>query len=319
MKIGVSSCLLGEPCRFNGEGSKFDFLVDTLKNYFELVPYCPEMQLLGKAPRESIRMIQTKDLQLKFMTNATKQDITQGLKQQCVDDCEDFLNHDLCGFLLKAKSPTCGLERVRIYQDNDSNAHTKKGVGVFAQTIQEIYPNLPIEEDGRLNDPWLKESFVMQIFAYKDWQEFKRSNPSTKDLVEFHSQYKYLLYAKNHERYKQLGHIVANHEKKPLEELLELYEQEFMQIIKIKGTINNTYNVLMHVFGYFKKYLTKEEKQELLQSMQEFKEQIIPLIAVIKAFQIYIKLHKIEYLEKQKFFRPYPNELALRSDIKAYK
>ena len=319
MKLGVSTCLLGQPCRFNGEGSKFDFVFDTLSQYFELVPYCPEMDLMGQAPRESIRMVETKEEQIKFVTNATKKDITDDLENVCERCCNDFQNHDLNGFILKSKSPTCGLERVRVYQDNASNAHQKKGVGAFAHAILQKYPNLPIEEEGRLNDPWLKESFVMQIFAYKDWQEFNRSNPQVKELVEFHSQYKYLIYAKTHEGYKELGNIVANHEKKPFVQVLELYEQKFMDVIKIKGSINNTYNVLMHTLGYLKKFLTSEEKQELIETMNEFKNQIIPLIAVIKMFQVYIKQYNVEYLLIQKFFQPYPKELALRSDIKAYK
>ena len=319
MKLGVSTCLIGEPCRFNGEGSNFDFITKTLSTYFDLVAYCPEMDLMGKAPRESIRMIETKDEQIKFLTNSTKKDITQDIQKVCEDSCNDFNNHELNGFILKSKSPTCGLERVRVYQDNDSNAHEKKGIGAFAQKIQDMYPNLPIEEDGRLNDPWLKENFVMQIFSYSHWQEFKKSNPSSKDLVEFHSQYKYLIYAKTHEGYKELGNIVANHAKKSLDEVINNYEDKFLNVIKIKGSINNTYNVLMHTFGYFKKYITKEEKAELLETMDEFKAQIIPLIAVIKMFQVYIKQHNIEYLMKQKFFQPYPKELALRSDIKAYK
>ena len=196
----------------------------------------------------------------------------------------------------------------------------RKDIDYNQEELKEFYPYLPLEEEGRLNDAWLKENFLMQIFAYRDLHELlKKEDIEFNDLVEFHTSYKYLIYAKSQEFYKELGHIVANHEKKPLEEILAEYKQSFLKAISEKSTINKTFNVLLHIFGYFKKHISKEEKELLLVSMDEYKDGIIPLITIVKMFKIYISRYDIEYLKKQKFLNPYPAELALRSDLKANK
>jgi uncharacterized protein YbgA (DUF1722 family) len=176
-----------------------------------------------------------------------------------------------------------------------------------------------MEEEGRLGDPWLRENFLMQVFAYKSLFELLESKPSMKDLVDFHTSYKYLIYSKSHESYNVLGNIVANHEKKSFETVLQEYKQKFLESIAIKGSIKNTYNVLLHIYGYFKKNITKEEKEEILETMEDFKKEIIPLIAVIKIIKLYVNKFDIEYLKKQVFLKPYPKELALRSKIEAYR
>lgn len=190
---------------------------------------------------------------------------------------------------------------------------------MFAAQLLKMYPYLPIEEDGRLNDPWLKENFIMQVFAYGDLMNFIKNDPNHKKLVEFHTSYKYLIYAKSQSSYKELGNIVANHDKKDFNTLLDEYKNGFLKGIAIKGTINKTYNVLLHIFGYFKKDITSGEKEVILSSLEEYKNGIIPLIAVIKILNIYVKRFDVEYLKTQKFLNPYPHELALRSDLKAYK
>ena len=194
-----------------------------------------------------------------------------------------------------------------------------KGMGLFAKAIHQLYPYLPIEEEGRLQDAWLRENFLMQVFAYQDWFDFVDSKPKMGDLVAFHTQYKYLIYAKSHAKYKELGAIVANHTKAPLSDLFKEYEQGFLQAITLKGNRGKTYNILLHIFGYFSKEISTDEKEELLISMDEYKEGIIPLIVIIKIFNLYIKRFEIDYLAKQKFLNPYPSILALRSDIRAFK
>lgn len=319
MKIGVSSCLLGNQCRYDGAHAKDDFVVSTLQEYFEIVPYCPEEIVFG-TPRETIRLVEVED-DIRVMSNVANKDVTQTLKEVSVSCAQKIAQDDLCGFILKSKSPTCGLERVKVYPQVNQNSGMceKKGQGLFAREIQKRYPYLPIEEEGRLNDAWLKENFIMQVFAYKDLHDFLKNVPSFSALVEFHTSYKYLIYAKSHQAYKTLGAIVANHEKKSLEEVLELYKKAFLEAIMIKGSIKNTYNVLLHIYGYFKKLISKEEKEVILTAIDEYKEQVIPLIAVIKIINIYTKRFDMAYLKTQKFLFPYPDELALRSNMKAYK
>jgi len=316
MKIGVSSCLLGNNCRYDGAGSKDSFVVNELSKYFELVPYCPEAVVFG-TPRESIRLVDI-DGEIRVISNKIQKDVTKELTDISTQLALKAFDDNLCGFVFKAKSPSCGIERVKLYE-KESHMCEKKAVGVFAKAVKEKQPLLPIEEDGRLNDPWLKENFLMQIFAYKELKDFLENEPSFKKLVEFHTSYKYLVYSKSQESYKYLGSIVANHDKRALENVLEEYKVGFLQAIGKKGSVKKTYNILLHIFGYFKKLINKDEKEHILTACEEYKQRIIPLIAVVKLLNLYVKRFDDKYLKTQKFLNPYPKELALRSDVKAYK
>jgi len=316
MKIGISTCLLGIQCRYDGQHSKDKFVYDELSKHFEFRSFCPEGEIYP-TPREAIRQVRING-ELIIRTTNTKEDVTKdivGVSKRLVDTISE---DELCGYILKSKSPTCGMARVKIYPDGEGQSENV-GVGVFAKELMEKFPLLPIEEEGRLTDPWLKENFLMQVFAYKDVFEFMKTQPSFGQLVDFHTSYKYLIYSKSQKSYKELGQIVANHEKKDIEEVLSLYKQKFLEAIALKGRTSSTYNVLMHIFGYFKKYITKEEKHEILAALDEFKEHIIPLVAVIKIIKIYVKRFNIEYLDNQKFLTPYPKEMALRSKVEAFK
>lgn len=212
MKLGISSCLIGNLCRYDGAHSKDAFVYNILQKYFEIVPYCPEHMIFG-SPRETIRLVKKND-EIRVLKTNNKEDVTDELESISKECALEIAQDDICGFILKSKSPTCGMERVKVYQE--TNAPSKKeGIGLFARNIKEMYPYLPLEEEGRLNDPWLKENFLMQIFAYKDLHELlKKDDLTFNDLVLFHTSYKYLIYAKSQEFYKELGGIVANHEKK---------------------------------------------------------------------------------------------------------
>lgn len=316
MKLGISSCLLGTMCRYDGGHSRDRFITDMLSDYFEFVPYCPE-KMIFTTPREAIRQVRIND-EVRVRTSTGNVDVTQKLEDISKELSNEIQNDDLCGFILKSKSPTCGMERVKVYP-SEKGMSEKNGIGVFAQQIKEKYPLLPLEEEGRLEDAWLRENFLMQIFSYKNIFEFLKIKPSMNELVEFHTSYKYMIYAKSHQSYKELGRIVANHDKKNVEIVLDEYKQAFLKAISLKGSISNTYNVLLHLYGYFKKEINKDEKSEILDTLEEFKNELIPLIAVIKILNLYIKRFDIEYLKAQKFLNPYPKELALRSKIEAYR
>lgn len=316
MKIGVSACLLGNHCRYDGSGAKDGFIVEELSKYFELIGYCPEEPLFG-TPRDTIRLVEVEN-QVRVHIGKNGQDVTESLQKSSKVFADKAKQKKLCGFVLKSKSPTCGMERVKVYQEKNAPSE-KKGVGVFANELRKVYPYLPIEEEGRLNDPWLKENFLMQVFAYGDMEKLLEDKPGFKELVEFHTTYKYLIYAKSESFYKILGNIVANHQKLPLEEVLENYKIEFFKAIAEKGTMKKTYNVLLHIIGYFKKLISKEEKEHILGACNEYKEGIIPLVAVTKMINLYVTKFDQTYLQSQKFLQPYPKELSLRSDIKAYK
>lgn len=316
MKIGVSSCIMGNLCRYDGKGSKDSFVMDELSQHFELVGYCPEAPIFG-TPRDTIRLVEV-DKEIRVHIGKSGEDVTKVLEESSQHFAQEAKKDRLCGFVLKSKSPTCGMERVKVYQANNPY-NEKKGVGFFAKALREVYPYLPIEEEGRLNDPWLKENFLMQVFAYQDFYEFLDKDPSFKELVAFHTSYKYLIYAKSQESYKILGNIVANREKQKTSLVLKAYEEAFLQTINQKSTINKTYNILTHILGYFKKRISKEEKEHILMACDEYKEGIIPLIAVIKLLNLYVKKFDDTYLKNQKFLNPYPKIFALRSDVKANK
>lgn len=312
MKIGVSSCLVGEQCRYNGAGSNDDFVTKVIKNYFEIFTYCPEAAVFG-TPREAIRLVNIGG-ETKVKTVYGKVDLTEPLSAICHEYALDIKEKRLCGFILKSKSPSCGMERVKLYEE-DSYLCEKKATGVFAQAIKEVNPYLPLEEEGRLEDSWLRENFVMQIFAYEHLHNFLDTNPTVADLVEFHTTYKYLIFAKSQKSYKALGQIVANQTKEPLEQILSTYKEEFLKAISQKSSIKKSYNVLLHIFGYFKNDIDGIEKSELLDSFEEFKNETIPLIVPIKILQLYVHKFDKSYLAKQKFLNPYPSELKLRSAI----
>ena len=318
MKLGVSACLLGTPCRYDGVGASDKFVVSILQKYFDTVAYCPETIIWG-SPREAIRQVLSEEGELKIMTSTKNpKEVTSELENISKECANKIQNDDLCGFILKSSSPTCGLERVKVYKPFNAPS-VKNGIGDFAKQIKEKYPYLPVEEEGRLIDPWLREIFLMQIFAYQDLHNFLKSIPTFNDLVIFHTSYKYLIYSKAQKSYTTLGRIVANKEKKQIDEILVEYKEEFLKAISLKGNVNKTYNVLLHMFGYFKKLITKEEKEEILEALNEYKERIIPLIAVMKIINLYVKRFDVQYLKVQKFLNPYPKELSLRSEIKAYK
>jgi len=317
MRLGISSCLLGKMCRYNGGHSRDAYIMNQLSSHFEFVPFCPEAIIFG-TPRDTIRLVEDSSGAIKVVTSKDNRDVTQALSDISYQEATRAGEEKLCGFIFKSKSPTCGIERVKVYQENGP-MNENKGMGLFADAIHKLYPYLPIEEEGRLQDAWLRENFLMQVVAYQDWFDFSASTPSMGDLVEFHTQYKYLIYAKSQNKYKELGNIVANHEKRSFDEILKLYEEGFLQAIAFKGNRGKTYNILLHIFGYFSKDISTDEKEEIVLSMDEYKEGIIPLIVIIKIFNLYIKRFEIDYLAKQKFLNPYPSQLALRSDIKAYK
>ncbi|CAA6813216.1 MAG: COG1683: Uncharacterized conserved protein / FIG143828: Hypothetical protein YbgA, partial [uncultured Campylobacterales bacterium] len=297
MNLGVSSCLIGNKCRYDGDAKTDDFVSQTLGKYFELIPYCPEAEIFG-IPRESIRQINI-DGKTQILSNSTKRNLTKPLEAKCHELALRFENDNLSGFVFKSKSPTCGVERVKVYQ-GDNRPSKWDGVGVFVKEVKSLYPYLPIEEEGRLNDSWLKENFMAQVYAYADLKNLLQTK-EYKSLVDFHTNYKYLIYSKSQVQYKVLGNIVANHLKKDFKEVLNTYSQEFLKTISIKNSINKTYNVLEHLFGYFKTMISSIEKKEILKIMNEYKEGIIPLIAVIKIINLYVIKFDVKYLKTQKF------------------
>lgn len=316
IKVGVSECLLGINCRFDGGHKKDEFLTQKLSKYVEFIPFCPEDSILGH-PRESIRLVKT-DMGIRAIGNETQKDYTQAIKDEAKKAIEVCKKEGICGYIFKSKSPSCGIGRLKVYLPNGVN-ESNDGVGIFASQIIDSFFLLPIEDEGRLQDPWLRENFIMQLFAYHDLQNFLKSATKHANLVEFHTRYKFLLLSKSNQHYQKLGQIVANKQKAQLKDVLSSYKIIFLETIAKKSSAKRVFNVLEHMYGFLKEKLTKAEKEEFLNTFLEFKNGIVPLIAPIKLLRLYANKYEENYLKNQVFLYPYPDDLALRSELKAFK
>lgn len=310
LKIAVSACLLGEQIRYDKTGQRDRFITDKLGKYASFIPFCPEHLAFG-TPRETIRLV-LEDGHKKVITVFSKNDVTEAMNEAVAHELHKIQNEEICGIILKSKSPSCGLGSTKYYMKEMSEG---KKDGLFALTCKEHFVDFPIEEEARLLDPWLRENFVMQVFAYHDALSLQKHIKTMNELVAFHTAYKFLLQSKHETNYRLLGKIVANHEKKSVKEITQAYIALFKQTIAHKSTIGKTVNVLQHMVGFFKKELTSSEKAELHMQIEEFRDEIIPLIAVMSTIEFLAKKYEVHYLLGQKFLNPYPKDLSLRSMI----
>lgn len=315
MKIAVSACLLGEKIRFDAGHKHCRFITDELGQFAEFVPFCPEDIAFG-TPRGSIRLVAGNE-GLKALTNKEGNDVTEPLSEASRGELAKIASHPLCGIIFKSKSPSCGMKSSKIYLPN--GYCEGKEDGLFMAMCREHYPLLPMEEEGRLEDPWLRENFVMQVFAYDRFETLKNNSPSLGDLVRFHTVHKFMLQAKDEKLYRELGNIVANREALSFESLLEHYEVKFKTAIAKKSSIKRNVNVLEHMAGFFKKELTKSEKNMLHEHIRDYADKIIPLIVPLSTLSLYAHKYETRYLLDQIFLEPYPKVLSLRSHLTAGK
>lgn len=315
MQIAVSACLLGEKIRFDG-GHKHDhFITDGLGAFSQFVPFCPEHLAFG-TPRPTIRLVHGQD-GIEVHPSKKEDNLTEALLATSNAELSRLKAAPIRGIIFKSKSPSCGLGSALVYRPN--GYAEGKGYGVFAKLCREHFPLLPMEEEGRLLDPWLRENFVMQLFAYDDFENFKTSKPAMKELVAFHQSYKFMLQAKNEKIYREMGNLVGNHDKQSFEAIFAAYELLFKTIIAQKSSIGKNRNVLEHMAGFVKDLITPVEKEMLHEQIDEYANKIVPLIAPLSRLYMFAKNHQVKYLLGQKFLNPYPKELALRSDIKSGK
>jgi len=311
MKLAVSSCLLGEKIRFDG-GHKHDhFITDELGKFAEFVPFCPE-HLAFQTPRPSVRLVKV-DGDIRVHSNKTGDDLTLPLLKTSHEELTKLESQPLCGIIFKSKSPSCGMKSAKLYLEN--GFCDGKEDGIFMSMCRERYPLLPMEEEGRLMDAWLRENFVMQVFAYDRFETLKASSATLGNLVRFHTVHKFMLQAKDEQLYRELGNIVANRDNHPFEIVFAMYELGFKTAIGRKSSIKRTRNVLEHLAGFFKKELSTGEKEILHSHIQDYADKIVPLIVPLSTIHLYAKKYAIDYLLDQVFLDPYPKTLALRSHI----
>ena len=307
--IGVSSCLLGNEVRFDG-GHKHDrYITGTLGIFFEFLPVCPEVECGLPVPRESMRLVGDPEDPL-LLTSRTGVDHTERMKQWAHLRVEQLAGNDLCGFIFKSKSPSSGMERVKVYGKN--NMPRSVGVGLFARAFKDRFPLIPLEEEGRLHDMVLRENFIESVFVYRRWRALAHDFALDK-LVHFHTDHKMLLRSHSEKHYRELGRIVAKAGTMDPGELLTTYQETLMAAMRLKPTIKKHVNVLMHMMGYFKKRISSDEKQELLQIIESYRQHHVPLIVPITLLNHYVRKYTDAYLEKQYYLKPHPTELKLRN------
>jgi uncharacterized protein YbgA (DUF1722 family)/uncharacterized protein YbbK (DUF523 family) len=305
--IGISACLVGEKVRYDGGSKKSNFCVAELGQYVSYKPFCPEVAVGLPVPRPTIRQIKKQDL-IHVARPDGSGDVTEALKaygQKVAKLAQSFSGYVFC-----AKSPTCGMERVKVYNAN-GDALTADGIGVFADEIMKANPLLPCEENGRLNDASIRENFVARVFVYKNWQQLCQSGITKHKLFEFHSQYKYMVMSHDLVAYKTLGRLLGGAQL-PLEELACQYIAGLMAALtKIASRKNHT-NTLQHIQGYFSKQLAANEKQELCQQIDDYRMGLVPLVVPLTLIKHYLMHYPQAYIAQQVYLNPYPHQLKLR-------
>ena len=312
IRLGISACLLGERVRFDGGHKRDPFLVESLGQFVEWVPVCPEVESGLDAPREAMRLVQVEG-QVRLLTTRTTQDQTDNVRRYARRRLEELADDDLFGFVLKKDSPTCGLERVKVY--GTGGVPARSGRGVFADALVTRFPRLPVEEEGRLNDPRLRENFVERIFAYRRLTELFAGRWSMGDVVRFHTAHKLTLMAHKPEAYQRLGRLVGSGKSMARREFQERYASEVMTALSTMATPRRQANVLQHMLGYFKKALDSESRAELLALIQDYAGGRVPLVVPLTLFGHHIRRCGVTYLADQAYLRPHPVELMLRNHV----
>jgi uncharacterized protein YbgA (DUF1722 family)/uncharacterized protein YbbK (DUF523 family) len=310
IKLGISFCLLGEKVRYDG-GHKWDrFLTDTLGKFVEFVPVCPEVECGLGVPREAMRLEGDRQAP-RLVTSRTRVDHTERMQAWARRRVVELEQEGLSGFIFKSGSPSSGLERVKVYDAQGVSAKT--GVGLFARAFLEHFPLLPVEDEGRLHDPRRRENFIEAIFVLKRWREVRGEKPSRGQLVDFHTRHKLLLLSHSPPHYREMGRLVAQPLELPLPDLYARYQTLLLLALGRKTTVKKNVNVLQHLLGFFKQQLSPDEKQELLEVIENYRQEYVPLIVPVTLVNHYVRKYDQAYLKSQYYLNPHPLELKLRN------
>ena len=310
-RIGISSCLLGDEVRFDGGHKRDTFLTRVLDPYVEWIRVCPEVEVGMGVPRETLRLVRV-DGDTRMITTRTGIDHTDSMRAWAGKRTKALAGMDLRGYVLKKDSPSCGMERVKVYGDAGG---ARVGIGTYAEVLKARFPALPIEEEGRLTDPVLRENFIERVFAYDRLRMLFDGRWTQSSLVAFHTAHKMALLAHSTTAYQELGRLVAGGSKTPRAELQRRYEELFMCTLARPASVKRHTNVLMHMAGHLKKDLDEECKRELTDCIDEYRRGLVPLVVPVTLLRHYVRLHRIAYLAGQTYLEPHPRELMLRNHV----
>ncbi len=312
IRIGISSCLLGQPVRFDGNHKHDHYITGTLGTVFDFVPVCPEVGIGLGTPRPTIHLVGSPDAPRALGVKVDNLDVTDKLVRYGQRMAGKL--GELSGYIFKSKSPSCGMQRVKLYDGpgHKGNGGSKQGVGLYAREIMAAHPLLPVEEEGRLGDPLLRDNFLECVFTYHRWQQLTAQRLTPKALVAFHTRHKLAIMAHGTELYRALGQLVATAGKRPIRELADDYAALLMQTLRRRATARRHTNVLMHVMGYLKNQLNRADKQELLELIEGYRLDRIPRIVPITLLKHHFRNHPNAYIAEQTYLNPDPSELKLR-------
>ncbi len=309
--VGISTCLLGEKVRHDGRHKHNHYLRDTLGKYVDYLPVCPEVECGMSVPREAVNLVDVNG-KIRLITTKTHIDMTEKMTSWMKIHLKKLSKKPLCGFIFKSKSPSSGLYRIKVYR---KNGVTKNGRGIFAKGFTELFPLIPVEEAERLNDTKLRENFIERIFLMHRWNTLNEKGKSLKKLLDFHASHKYLLMAHSPKSLKDLGRKLAQGKEYSLSQLYKIYSEYLITSMQKIATAKKNTNVLMHLMGYFKKHLIHDEKEELLELIEKYHDEYIPLIVPVTLINHYVRKYKPSYLENQVYLNPSPSELMLRNHV----
>jgi uncharacterized protein YbgA (DUF1722 family)/uncharacterized protein YbbK (DUF523 family) len=312
LRIGVSRCLLGDEVRYDGSHKRDGFLVDVLGRYVEWVPVCPEVEAGMGTPREAIHLIGD-PRRPQIRTVKSGHDVTAMMERFSERRARELEDLDLSGYVFKKGSPSCGVERVRVF--NQHGMPSRDGIGVFARAFMEQFPLIPVEEEGRLCDPVLRDNFIERLFSYHRWRTLSQRAVTRGAIVEFHTIHKYALLAHSRPHYQTLGRLVARAQRFRPAELLQRYGVLFMEALRVKATVRKHVNVLSHLAGHFKKKLQPAERTELDGVIEDYHKGLVPLVVPLTLVKHYVTALDISYIRNQVYLNPHPKELMLRNRV----
>ncbi len=312
IRVGVSTCLLGEKVRFDGNHKRDSFLVDTLGKFVEWVPVCPEVEAGMPVPRPPVSLARSPG-GVRLVEVESGEDHTRPMavwSRRRVGELEEM---NLCGYVLKKGSPSCGMERVKVW--HPGGQATRDGRGLFAAELIGRMGSLPVEEEGRLSDAGLRENFVERLFAFRRLEALFSSRWTIGDLVEFHTAHKLQLMAHSEPSYRALGKLVAHSRTLPRAELRARYMGEFMDALRHSATTRRHTNVMSHMIGHFRGRLDERSRAELRDVIEDYGRHLIPLIVPITLIRHHARDLEIDYLLRQVYLDPHPKELMLRNHV----
>jgi uncharacterized protein YbgA (DUF1722 family)/uncharacterized protein YbbK (DUF523 family) len=313
LRIGISACLLGQEVRYDGGHKRDAFLVDGFGRYVEWVPVCPEVEVGLGVPRDTLRLERQGD-DVRLIMPKTGADYTERMRRFAAKRLTALAKERLCGYIFKKDSPSCGMERVRLYPSR--GAPDKSGQGLFAAALMRRFPSLPVEEEGRLNDPCLRENFVTRVFAYQRWRQMAEKTVTRAALMRFHGQHKFVLAAHSQVGTQRLGRLLAHPDQFAGDQVLaEVYLDGFTEVMRRIPTRRNHTNVLQHLVGYVSDQLDRDEREELTVMIDQYRRGMLPLIVPVTLIRHYVRKFRIPYLLDQVYLTPHPHELMLLNQL----